>query len=457
MSDSVDFDTPKIKSYHEKDFYVLMTIELSRLFVNKEKSHQRFWGDPPKNWDKNKLGPWRSPTGKEKDSLPKLKAKCEWLLDHMPSEKREKVEEVRNLIKLVRQNTKHAHQIVSYLHFRDQLKKFEDDLVKNVNSRELSFCTLGQEITALLKNVTEMMTNNKRSANDALSQLNKEIKKPKRTAKTLSKSTCNANSSRIENTDHKSCRPRHIMPKPSTPMFLAFQSAQSIPVSLHPSVSCSIQQPMILDSFALKDNNILPSSIAAESTSDNDTLVHPSIQKNLSAQNEVISRPSYLSKINLQQQETDSMSPCSNTESVILQETPAISLDSINRAKNLVDEISAIGFVNNQQNVEYTISSVETDSGLSSAGSDDAISNIFQDPDMNSILMDSQNYSSPLFDSFEDLELEQSFELLDNFISQEKPDRSSSDYMNPVTSARVEPNNHSVIDEFLDYENMGYL
>lgn len=227
MSDSVDFREPKKKLYTEKDFYVSMTLGLCRMFVNKEKSHQRIWGQPPIGWDQDKLGPWRSPTGKDKDSLPALKKKCDFLIKHMPQEKKEETDKLQALITTVQKDSKLAQDIVFFLHFRDHINNFKDYMSKTENLKEIVSVLPLQEIQDSIKEVEKKIemfqSSNKRSTNDDVFSP-KEIKKPKRYMSKVSNKNAEKQNKSIP-----------ILPKLFAPVLCPLHIVQYFPESLSKS------------------------------------------------------------------------------------------------------------------------------------------------------------------------------------------------------------------------------
>ncbi|RUS90542.1 hypothetical protein EGW08_001719 [Elysia chlorotica] len=189
----VGFDCGK-KKYTEKDFYVKVVNDLCRMYVNKEKGHGHIWMECPKNWDEGKLGPWRSPTGKSKDNLPSLKKKCDFLLENLPLEKKEKVDNIKYLVDLVNKDKEQTHTIVTMMLFHTELCKAKENLeVQTVNIKEMSSCFLVQEVSHLLNNIKKMITesvNRKRTISDKTTSVKSTVKKKKYDPSVISNQTC---------------------------------------------------------------------------------------------------------------------------------------------------------------------------------------------------------------------------------------------------------------------------
>ena len=248
MSGGADFPLVKKKLNTEKDFYVLVLIELSRLYVNKENGQERLWTDPPKTWDEGRLGPWRSPTEKKKDTLPTLKIKCDFLLENMPENKKEKVDKILSLINLVQKSSKNAHHAVRFLHLRDQLRKTLDDFEnKPFEYSVFSACPLLQDIKDLLTKTIEKLetpsqspveSSRKRLACDDGTHF-EDIYEAKKQKSSSSSQTAQ----KVVKTEQKSLRP--ILPKSTDSLLPVPVPCQILPV---PTSSIALQlqlQPLL--------------------------------------------------------------------------------------------------------------------------------------------------------------------------------------------------------------------
>ena len=250
MRDSEDIDCG-IK-YTEKNLYIILLNTLSRMYVNKEKGQVNIWVHCPKNWDEDKLGPWRSPTGKRKDSLPILKRKCDFLLENIPFEKKEKVDEIIKLIEYVKIDKKYIPGIVSLLLLKPQLKKINENLegqIVNIHEGEFGLCSLVQENISLLDNIKCKLSqpgpSRKRLSSNKTPPLNRKVKKTKSDVSSVLESN--------QKTSYFGHSFKAIQPKTPSPLLNVLPNQLAVPCSIKGASNNTI---IMTNPYPLKEHSL---------------------------------------------------------------------------------------------------------------------------------------------------------------------------------------------------------
>ncbi|KAK3790311.1 hypothetical protein RRG08_034871 [Elysia crispata] len=250
MRDSEDNDCGM--KYTEKNLYIILVNTLSRMYVNKEKGQENIWVHCPKNWDEEKLGPWRSPTGKRKDSLPILKRKCDFLLENMPFEKKEKMDEIIKLIEFVKIDKRYIPDIVSLLLLKRQLKKIYENLegqTVNIHEGEFRSCPLVQEVIALLENIKCKLSqpgpSRKRLISDKTPPLNRKVKKTKSDVSSVLQSN--------QKTSYFGHSFKAIQPKPPSPLLNVLSNQLAAPCSIKGASNNAI---IMTNHYPLKEHSL---------------------------------------------------------------------------------------------------------------------------------------------------------------------------------------------------------